>query len=331
MRRDEFHGRVWCFCILILVCLLPCFSVSAQEAKEKEKKVNHTSTFMQEWLKTLVSIEVWEPNEPKEPEKEPSPIGSGFLVKIPNGRCVLVTARHVAFTLNPKKKTWEQKQNLAYRLNKKEGESELVRERFVAQYRGSGWFKSEKHDVACRLMIVRTGISDVNTIPYSMFIKTAEIQAGAPLLVVGFPLGFRSEEYAVPIVRRGMVARTDADIILADAFTFPGNSGGPVIYAPATPLGKVFSTSILQDQRLVGLVSGHISYTDVAVSRQTKRPRVTFEENSGLCKVVPASAIRELLESPEFKAALEHAKMLDEMRDRVREGNQPAGARSGNR
>ena len=43
------------------------------------------------------------------------------------------------------------------------------------------------------------------------------------------------------------------------------------------------------------MVSGYIPYQDVAVSQQTGRRRIIFEENSGLGKVVPYDAIQRLV------------------------------------
>lgn len=94
-----------------------------------------------------------------------------------------------------------------------------------------------------------------------------------------------------------MVARADRDDLLADAFVFPGNSGGPVLYEPPIKIkGKGLITSpFINEEHLVGLVSEFLSYSETAVSQQTKRPRVVFEENSGLARIVPADAIRDLL------------------------------------
>jgi hypothetical protein len=39
------------------------------------------------------------------------------------------------------------------------------------------------------------------------------------------------------------------------------------------------------------MVVDYLSYTDVAVSQQTQRPRITFEENSGLASVLPTDYI----------------------------------------
>jgi len=45
-------------------------------------------------------------------------------------------------------------------------------------------------------------------------------------------MGLRSEAYATPITRQGIVAGLGEQGFLLDAFVFPGNSGGPVIYKP---------------------------------------------------------------------------------------------------
>ena len=47
---------------------------------------------------------------------------------------------------------------------------------------------------------------------------------------------------------------------------------------------------------LLGIVKGYVPYIDVAFSAQTKHPRVTFEENSGLAEVIPADAIQETID-----------------------------------
>lgn len=268
---------------VILLCLQSSLPLSGKE------EAKHTSSFNQEWLKTLVSIEVSEPN------KDARPIGSGFLVLTPSKRIALVTAKHVVFDMD---KGGTQRPWLAYRMNRKEGRSDLLTEAEVGKYTPASWFKSDTYDVACRLMIWRE-ISDLKAIEYSQFLVTPKIEPGAPIHIIGFPMGLRSKEYAVPILRRGMIAHTASGTLLADGFVFPGNSGGPVVYAPE---GTIRSSTVLGGQWLAGLVSSYVPYVDVAISPQTRHSRITFEENSGLFKVVPASAVLELLESPPFVA-----------------------------
>jgi hypothetical protein len=48
---------------------------------------------------------------------------------------------------------------------------------------------------------------------------------------------------------------------------------------------------------LLGVVQSYQSYTDVAYSAQTKHPRITFEENSGLAVVLPVDFINEMVKA----------------------------------
>ena len=105
------------------------------------------------------------------------------------------------------------------------------------------------------------------------------------------------------IVRQGSIARI-RDVyskpqkgFLLDTFIFPGNSGGPVILKPE--IASIQGTKPINRSHLVGIVSGYLPYIDVAVSLQTKRARVSFEENSGLAQVVPVDYIDEVIKDYE--------------------------------
>jgi hypothetical protein len=65
---------------------------------------------------------------------------------------------------------------------------------------------------------------------------------------------------------------------LIDAAVFPGNSGGPVVARLPMYSGLVI--------KLIGIVHAYVPYRETAISMQTLKPRVIFEENSGL-GVVP--------------------------------------------
>lgn len=82
---------------------------------------------------------------------------------------------------------------------------------------------------------------------------------------------------------------------MIDSNVFPGNSGGPVFIKPSI---FDYRTGTLGEGTvgyLVGVVSGFLPYSDVAISLQTRRPRVIFEENSGLAIVYSTDAILDLL------------------------------------
>ena len=271
-----------------IVVIISLFLSACPAIAQDPNKI--TAVFNQKWLKSLVSIEIC-----KDPNK-PDPRGTGFLVITPNNHIALVTAKHVVFDRQGKGSLIP---NLGYRMNDKKERSSLILDNDVNSVVKSGWTRSEKFDVACRL-IVRKDTTDFVTIPYSMFLPVKQLQAGAPLFIIGFPLGMRSEKYAIPVVRRAIVARPDPNNIIVDGFVFPGNSGGPVVYEPTIQFGEAFKTQILQGDWFVGIVLSEISYVETAISAQTLKPRVTFEDNSGLCNVLPADHILDLLESPDF-------------------------------
>ena len=105
----------------------------------------------------------------------------------------------------------------------------------------------------------------------------------------GFPMGQVGKERNYTIVRHGSLARVRDAIVgssesfLVDTLIFPGNSGGPVVIRPEAL--AVGGTKATQKALLIGIVAGYLPYRDVAVSQQTKRARVIFEENSGLAVV----------------------------------------------
>ena len=127
---------------------------------------------------------------------------------------------------------------------------------------------------------------------------------GDGVFVLGFPLGLAGEERNYAIVRQGIIARVQdwlkgkASTFLVDASIFPGNSGGPVLLRPE--LSSITGTKTTNKCALMGMVSSYLPYREIAVSTQTKRARMIFEENSGLGVVVPHDLILETV-----KAAVE--------------------------
>jgi len=268
--------------IASLIIIL-CFggSVSGEEPISGE-----TSFFNEQWLDTVVSIEVEVIENGK---TKLDPIGTGFLVETEREHVLLVTAKHVIAD-----KAGAVRSNLRYRLNESSGGTVLLQNEEIERHNAGPWYHSSGYDVACRFM-AWPGKPKFKIIPLGMFLSHKDAKVGARLLVLGFPLGLRSTAYANPIARQGMVARSDSDGIIADSFIFPGNSGGPVLYSPPFKFGKGLSSNLINEERVIGLISEFISHVDTAYSEQTKRPRIVFEENTGLANIVPADAILELI------------------------------------
>ncbi|MGH8615933.1 MAG: S1 family peptidase [Gammaproteobacteria bacterium] len=125
--------------------------------------------------------------------------------------------------------------------------------------------------------------------------KTGVLNEGDRVFVLGFPMGLVAPERQYVICRSGSIARIrdyledKATDFLVDAPGFPGNSGGPVISCPSASM--IAGTKHSERAELIGIAKSFIPYVDVAISSQTKRPRVTFEENSGLTSVESAESI----------------------------------------
>ena len=119
--------------------------------------------------------------------------------------------------------------------------------------------------------------------------------------VLGFPMAIVGEHRNFVIARHATIARIRdymaeaSKEVLVDCMIFPGNSGGPVVTKPEAI--AISSTKAQNAAYLIGVVAGYIPYTDVAISQQTGRPRIIFEDNSGLASVVPVQYLIDLIQS----------------------------------
>ena len=124
---------------------------------------------------------------------------------------------------------------------------------------------------------------------------------GDSVFVLGFPMGNVGAERNYVVVRQGIIARIRDSIagavktFLIDAAVFPGNSGGPVVTRPE--IAAITGTKAIATASLIGVVSAYLPYHDIAISQQTKRPRIIFEENSGLAAVVPVDRVIETIDA----------------------------------
>ncbi len=120
---------------------------------------------------------------------------------------------------------------------------------------------------------------------------------GDGVFVIGFPLGLVGEARNFPVVCYGVVSRIQDWIqrqectFLIDASVFPGNSDGPVILKPE--LAAIADTKPNTHCLLVGVTSQQLRSREVAVSEQTGKPRIVFEEDAGLAEVIPVEFVRE--------------------------------------
>jgi hypothetical protein len=130
-------------------------------------------------------------------------------------------------------------------------------------------------------------------------LRTNGVAAGDGVFVLGFPMNMTGVQRNYVIVRQGCIARISemldgaSPTFLVDAFVFPGNSGSPVILRP--DVTSITGTPAQTKANLIGIIRSYQPYDEMAVSPQTKRPRVIFEENSGLAEVLPTDYIDEAI------------------------------------
>jgi S1-C subfamily serine protease len=126
-------------------------------------------------------------------------------------------------------------------------------------------------------------------------LRDLKVAGGDGVFILGFPMGLIENWRNAVIIKSGIIARIEdvliarSDAFLIDALVFPGNSGGPVVLRPE--ITSISGTPAQNRSYLIGMVISYQPYIDVGVSQQTQRPRITFEENSGLASVLPTDYI----------------------------------------
>jgi hypothetical protein len=214
---------------------------------------------------------------------------------------LLLTARHVV--VDPQTGRF---QDLSVIVTKKDGTTRVERLAEHTSRTKVGWFFHSRPDVDIAVLPFDTDAAsdEVLRIPESRFVRIASVIETYDVLYPAFQNGLDSTGSFVPIIRSGMVSRINANkTFYVDGFGFPGNSGAPVFLKPSLvrygDRGKADEDPIAGG--LIGFVVGYQPYSEVAVSQQTGKPRVVFEENSGLTLVWPVDYLLEILDQDAFK------------------------------
>jgi hypothetical protein len=130
-------------------------------------------------------------------------------------------------------------------------------------------------------------------------LKSEGVTEGDGVYVLGYPMGLVDSRWQSAICRVGCIARiqdvitTGTGDLLIDASVFPGNSGGPVVLQPESM--SIHGTKNIDKANLIGVVQSYLPYEDLCISTQTRRARITFDENSGLASVILVDRINELM------------------------------------
>lgn len=223
-----------------------------------------------------------------------TPIATGFVMTTkPPGAC-LITCKHAA-----------QLENLWVRFNAKPSLPVTMIRGPIAQFQKQGltWvFHPNPNIDLAAIMFYEPENGDVLSISpplFGDFDKTAE---GDDIFFMGFPLGITGQIRVTPVVRSGIIALKRENLTyLIDANAFPGSSGSPVFLRPSLINWKEKTFGKPTLPKLVGVIHSALTYTDYAISPQTRRPRVSFEENAALAEVYSIEIIKQLMDSSEFQ------------------------------
>jgi hypothetical protein len=131
-------------------------------------------------------------------------------------------------------------------------------------------------------------------------LKELGVHEGNGGFILGFPLGLVEGPKGSVIARKSSIARirnayeNQSRVILIDGSVFPGNSGGPAVIHPEPIV--IQGTSPIRSAYLIGVVASYVPFRETAISTQTGRERMVFEENTGLTNVFSVDCIVETIQ-----------------------------------
>ncbi len=278
------------------------------------------------FLNSVVSIQVG--GKDKEGNLKTSSIATGFLLatlrgeKDPEGKDLynlsLVTNRHVFE--NPK--TGERLKEVFFRFNTIDGKAHYAKSTLLKKDGTPIWFKHKNDKVDIAVTPLNPDVIYKANLAFHFFsekdiflakeFSKSNISTGDGVFVLGFPMGISGKLKNSVIVRQGIIARVDDELLsehfyYIDASAYPGNSGGPVIHKPEVV--SITGTNTNSSAGLIGVISSGETYSEVAVSQQTGEPRIVFTEQTGLVRVVPIESVIEAIDDFITEKKAEEAKL----------------------
>lgn len=273
--------------------------------EEREPQMNK---LINDIKKTIVFLGQF---EEKNDKKQIQINATGFLVRIKKV-CHLVTAKHVVMEVKDNKFTGKLiDQNMHAFFNMKNGNIRSRSISWIRQQYNTNWIfhETENVDVAIIPFPIELATDDIKVIPDNLFLDTKRLFELYDIFFLSFQPGIKLENRVTPIIRSGTISLINNDkTFYIDASAFPGNSGSPVFLKPSPIRFDAGGIGIGRDKlggKFIGIIGEYLPYREVAISAQTGRPRVIFEENTGLSKVWSVSFINEIIDSNEFKKQLE--------------------------
>ncbi len=245
--------------------------------------------------------------------------GTGFFVGMPDSRLpgagsafvYLVTNRHVAMCWDDQSNPMPV-QSVNIRMNLKDGSS-----KDFTSIGNVPWIlpNDDSVDLALLPLAPDSNVYDYRMVPDSILvtedvIKKESISEGVKLIFSGFFYQVPGLKQMEPILREGIVAMLpDEDlqtttgkngkVYLGEVHAFHGNSGSPAFVDIGGFRGNVIKGGT--DYRLLGVVSGGYGEGEQN-TLVLETPLASKPANSGIAMIVPASALKALLDDPRVVA-----------------------------
>ncbi|MCB7128423.1 MAG: trypsin-like peptidase domain-containing protein [Candidatus Brocadiales bacterium] len=255
-----------------------------------------------EYLDAVVSIE-------EGTAKDSKYIATGFMVSFHLGhglwqredpyKVFLVTNRHV----------FEKRKRVMLRFRTTKQDGEKLQIDLVDKKGKKNWcaHQDTRVDIAVAPVPIADPVRDYierfsfleEAVAFKEDIHNLAITQADEIFAIGFPAGLAGEEKHYAIVRSGIIARLDDEILdkessfLIDSYLSAGNSGGPVVLKPS--LYSVTGTKAVNKAYLIGVVSSYIPHEDMPAGSKTRKPRAALKETSGLAWVVPMDCVRNIV------------------------------------
>jgi hypothetical protein len=234
---------------------------------------------------------------------------TGFLIYV-DQIFHLVTAKHVV--LEPRNGGFTTNfldNNMYVFFNEKSGQLGSRSISGVKTQYGVNWIfhDSDKVDIAVIPFAIDTSKDDIRVIPETEFLTSDSLSELFDVYFMSFQPGVLSTAHISPVVRTGTISLFLTDrTFYVDAFAFPGNSGSPVFLKPSL-LGFIPFVGG-RENKFVGIVGEYLPYQEIAISTQTLKPRVIFEENTGLARVWSVEYIEQIIHSAPFMSQVRRLK-----------------------
>ncbi len=148
------------------------------------------------------------------------------------------------------------------------------------------------------------------------------ITEGDSIFVIGYLQEIAMDKKDKLMARSGCISHIeslfDSDDFIIDAFTFPGNSGGPVILKPEAM--SLDGNKPNLNAYVIGLVSDYYSHSEKAYLRNNEY-RVLYDDNSGLTSVFNLDVVEEIMEYHHSETTKHVQKLVQTIKDYSFRGN----------